>query len=345
LRRIAVLLVQLAFLYIGICIIVALTTGNPINFALWNASGVNKLQTVENFVVAGIDKDGYRTDLILFCQYDLTDNSLTAMQIPRDTKVNNKRNDKKINSAYGSPKKTEAMFDELESIVGIRADKYVIVSFKAFRELIDAIGGVEVNVPMRMYYTDPYQNLTIDLYPGEQLLDGRRAEMFMRFRQNLDGSGYPDGDIGRNAAQRKFYSAVTDKLLSGKTVLEGSLRTYREETYLHCRSQLEAIGQAIAQETRCAVEVHLNEGYPAVWNQEELYATVCAQLGADAPAHQAIPSLAGEDFSFYQKVVPGVFFFLGIGNTPELHTQNFSFDDEVILPLGVAFLKKLLALP
>lgn len=219
-RRIVAFLIQLAILYAGICIVVSLVTGNSISFALWNAGGVNRLQTVENFVVAGIDQDGYRTDLILFCQYDMTDNSLTAMQIPRDTKVDNKRNDKKINSAYGSPKKTEAMFDELESIVGIRPDKYVIVSFKGFRDLIDAIGGVEVDVPMRMYYTDPYQNLTIDLYPGEQLLDGRRAEMFMRFRKNLDGSGYPDGDIGRNAAQRDFYKAVMNKLLSGKTVLK-----------------------------------------------------------------------------------------------------------------------------
>ena len=52
--------------------------------------------------------------------------------------------------------------------------------------------------------------------------------------------------------------------------------------------------------------------------------------------------LAAEDFSFYQKRVPGVFFFLGAGNTPELHAPDFSFDDEAVLPAGLEFLKKLL---
>ena len=57
------------------------------------------------------------------------------------------------------------------------------------------------------------------------------------------------------------------------------------------------------------------------------------------------PSLAAEDFSFYQRQIPGVFFFLGIGDTPELHANNFDFDDEYVLPLGVEFLKKLARLP
>lgn len=219
-RRIVALLLRLVFFYVVICVIISLVNGTPINFALWNKAGVSQLQAVENFVVAGVDEDGYRTDLILFCQYDLTNNSLSAIQIPRDTRVNNNRNDKKINSAYGSPQKTEALFNEVESIVGIRPDKYVIVSFKGFRNLIDLIGGVEINVPMRMYYTDPTQNLVIDLQPGKQLLDGKKAEMFMRFRQNLDGTGYPNADIGRNAAQRDFYNAALKKLLNGKTVLK-----------------------------------------------------------------------------------------------------------------------------
>ena len=90
------------------------------------------------------------------------------------------------------------------------------------------------------------------------------------------------------------------------------------------------------------MEVYLNEGYPAVWNHEELYKTVCAALGTDAPALLEAPALAAEDFSFYQRAVPGVFFFLGVGQTAELHAPNFCFDDEAVLPKGVEFLKKLL---
>lgn len=142
----------------------------------------------------------------------------------------------------------------------------------------------------------------------------------------------------------KMTSGAVRNAVSGKTVLEGSLRTYREETFRHCRARLTAIGDALAAETGCGVEVYLNEGYPAVWNHEGLYETVRTGLGPDAPVPLDTPALAAEDFSFYQKEVPGVFFFLGVGNTAELHAPEFCFDDEAVLPKGVAFLKRLLVL-
>ena len=142
----------------------------------------------------------------------------------------------------------------------------------------------------------------------------------------------------------KMTSGTVRNAVSGKTVLEGSLRTYREETYRYCREQLEAIGRDIAAGTGCGVEVYLNEGYPAVWNHEGLYAEVCAALGSAAPALLDTPALAAEDFSFYQRAVPGVFFFLGAGAVPELHSPDFDFEDGAVLPAGVEFLKTLLML-
>lgn len=219
--RLAVaVLILLMIIYAGLAGAISIISGKPISFGIFSRAGLVKAGAARDFVVAGVDEEGYRTDLILFCRFDPSDNSIRALQIPRDTKVENKRSDKKINSAYGSSGKTETMFDEIESVIGIRPEDYVIISFKAFRELIDAIGGVEVEVPFRMYYTDPAQNLVIDLQKGMQLLDGRHAEMFMRFRYNNDGTGYQNGDIDRIAAQRKLYSAVADKLLSGGTVLK-----------------------------------------------------------------------------------------------------------------------------
>ncbi len=218
LRLIIAILVLLTLIYIGFQGAVSIITGQPIKFGF--SSGAVHSNKVQDFVVAGVDDDGYRTDLILFCRYNMSDNSINVLQIPRDTKVETDRYDKKINSAYGSPEKEQTLFDEIEGLIGIRPEKSVIVSFKAFREIIDAIGGVEIDVPIRMYYHDPVQNLTIDLFPGLQLLNGRRAEMFMRFRQNDDGSGYPNGDIDRVAAQKGFYQAAADKLLSGSTILK-----------------------------------------------------------------------------------------------------------------------------
>lgn len=142
----------------------------------------------------------------------------------------------------------------------------------------------------------------------------------------------------------KMVSGTVRNAVSGKTVLEGSLRTYREETYRECRAGLEKLGRDVAAESGCAVDVYLNEGYPAVWNHEGLYREICAELGDAAPAALDAPALAAEDFSFYQQRVPGVFFFLGVGNTPELHAPDFSFRDEAVLPAGVEFLKKLLLL-
>jgi len=142
----------------------------------------------------------------------------------------------------------------------------------------------------------------------------------------------------------KMTSGTVRNAVSGRTVLEGSLRTYREETYQYCRDRLAAIGDDLAAETGCGVEVYLNEGYPAVWNHEGLYEAVCSGLGPDAPALLETPALAAEDFSFYQREVPGLFCFLGVGNTAELHAPEFCFDDEAVLPKGVEFLKKLLYL-
>ena len=143
----------------------------------------------------------------------------------------------------------------------------------------------------------------------------------------------------------KMVSGSVRNAVSGHTVLEGSLRTYREDIFRFCRQQLQDIGKSLAAETGCTVSVNLSEGYPAVWNHEELYAKLCAQLGADAPHSLDAPALAAEDFSFYQQFTPGVFFFLGVGKTAELHAPNFNFDDETVLPAGVEFLKKLLLLP
>lgn len=140
----------------------------------------------------------------------------------------------------------------------------------------------------------------------------------------------------------KMTSGTVRNAVSGETVLEGSLRTYREEIHCFCKAQLEAIGRDISAGSGCGVEVYLNEGYPAVWNHEGLYREVCAGLGSDAPALLDAPALAAEDFAFYQRVVPGVFFFLGTGRTPELHAPDFNFDDETVLPRGVEFLKRLL---
>lgn len=142
----------------------------------------------------------------------------------------------------------------------------------------------------------------------------------------------------------KMESGEVRNAISGRTELQGSLRTYSENTFGFCRRQLQDIGKAVAGETGCKIDVHLSEGYPAVWNHEALYAEIAAELGGDMAQLLPEPALAAEDFSFYQQYVPGVFFFLGAGDVPALHSPEFAFNDETVLPQGLKFLKKLLLL-
>lgn len=141
----------------------------------------------------------------------------------------------------------------------------------------------------------------------------------------------------------KMVSGAVRNAVSGKTVLEGSLRTFREETQSLARQGLERIGREIAAETGCGAEVYLNAGYPAVWNHEELFETVRSAV-PELLHPLDTPTLTAEDFSFYQRRAPGVFFLLGVGDTAELHSPEFCFDDERVLPQGVEFLKRLLLL-
>jgi len=177
-----------------------------------------------NVLIGGVDEDGTRTDLLMVAQYSFKAGTCNILQVPRDLKVETARWDKKINSAYGWNNGSEVLKQEIKQALGLEIDKYVIVSFKGFRDIIDAIGGVEVDVPMRMSYHDPYQGgpggYVIDLQKGPQLLDGRKAEMFMRFRQNDNGTGYAEGDVGRIRAQRQFYDALMDKVVSARGVLQ-----------------------------------------------------------------------------------------------------------------------------
>ena len=195
-----------------IVLVVFIIVGFNMGKSMFGDNAKSRLTDVTNLLVAGVDIDGYRTDLMLFVQVDKTKGRVSVLQIPRDTKVNNRRNDKKINSAYFSG--IDTLNNEIESVIGMRADFFATITFGAFRDIVDALGGVTVDVPIDMNYHDPVQGLTIELEKGKQKLDGEHAMMFMRFRKNDDGTGYAMGDLDRNAAQKQFYSAVMKKAIS-----------------------------------------------------------------------------------------------------------------------------------
>ena len=131
--------------------------------------------------------------------------------------------------------------------------------------------------------------------------------------------------------------------IAADAVLEGSLRAFTLEDFADLRRRCEEITVQVGQESGCAMELTFSEGYPPVTNDPALVAAIETQLGADAPRRYEGLALTTEDFAWYQQEMPGVFFFLGVGDTEELHSARFTFDERV-LERGRAFYGKLLDL-
>ena len=135
-------------------------------------------------------------------------------------------------------------------------------------------------------------------------------------------------DVFRLLKFGRMESGTVRNALSAHTRLEGSLRAFQDEVFESLRDGLTAIGRDVQQETGCNVQVQFAEGYRAVINPPELYHKVAELM--DLGELEA-PSMTSEDFSFYQRRVPGLFMFLGVGNTPALHSDTFDFDEEILL--------------
>ncbi len=174
-----------------------------------------------NVLLLGLESK--RSDTIMLVSYDSKSKTGDVISIPRDSYVERdgfvNSGNNKINSVY-AVKGIEGLSEIIYHITGIKPDKYVTIDYDGVRAAVDAIGGVEVDVPFHMRYTDPYANppLDIDIPAGKQLIKGDRAMEFLRFRKtNYPGySGYSNGDLGRIEAQQNFVKAAIKKALSLK---------------------------------------------------------------------------------------------------------------------------------
>jgi LCP family protein required for cell wall assembly len=155
-----------------------------------------------------------RTDTIMVLNYNPTNKKLNVVSIPRDTLININDRNAKINAAYaigGYPK----IKSEAENLLNIKINYIVKIDYNAFREIVDAIGGIEMKIERNMIYDDEGQNLHINFKAGETVtLDGKKAEEFFRWRKNNDGSGFANGDLDRIENQQKFISKFVDKCTS-----------------------------------------------------------------------------------------------------------------------------------
>ena len=144
-------------------------------------------------------------------------------------------------------------------------------------------------------------------------------------------------DIRRLLKFGHLQSGTVRNAISAHTRMEGGLRAFSDEVFFGLRDRLFEIAEEVEKEFGCTVKVHTSNGYPAIHNPPELY----EKVSKIAPfEYLPEPSMTTEDFSWYQRYIPGMFFFLGLGENPALHSDNFDFDESV-LPIGADFFEKI----
>lgn len=209
-------------------------TADPITGEMPSGAPENAARKKEfyTFLVVGRDTGGGgNTDTLMLAAYDVPNQKLTVMSIPRDTMVDARHpgSNKKINAVWnlglhyaekGSEKKgIDYLKEAVGDMTGITPDFHVIVNWEAFGRLVDAIGGVDFEVPFEMQYKDPTQDLVIDQAAGMRHLSGDDAMQVVRWRHNNSYSvQYADADLGRIRTQQALMKEIVKKCLKIENV-------------------------------------------------------------------------------------------------------------------------------
>lgn len=178
-------------------------------------------------LLVGLDKSKGLTDVLMVGVMDVEKNAIKVISVPRDLEIdftdenfahikeNNPDNQVrfcKLNEIYSLTGHNERAFRDLKEVIsiitGLEIDYMARIDVDGFSDLVDAVGGVEFDVPERMYYPDPFQDLYIDLQAGYQMLDGDKAEQLVRYRH------YKMGDLQRIKVQQEFMVALFDKIMN-----------------------------------------------------------------------------------------------------------------------------------
>lgn len=151
----------------------------------------------------------YRTDSIILARVDPIGGKITLVSIQRDTKVDlDEYGTQKINAAYalgGAP----LLIETVSELAGVPISNYAEIDFDSFVSVVDALGGIDVTVPIDINDEDAHINLTA----GEQTLNGEQALGLCRARHAYDS--YGSGDYYRTSNQRMVLGAILKKGLNG----------------------------------------------------------------------------------------------------------------------------------
>ncbi|MBN8193771.1 LCP family protein [Bacillus sp. NTK074B] len=158
-----------------------------------------------------------RSDTLMVATFNPDDGKMQLLSIPRDTLVDIADMDvkTKINAAYAYGGK-ENTIETVENFLDIPIDYYVTVNFDAFKNIVDVLGGITVDVPFNFTQnSDDRVAEKLEFTEGPMDLDGREALAYARMRLQD-----PMGDLGRNERQKQVVESVIDELASAKTLLK-----------------------------------------------------------------------------------------------------------------------------
>ena len=163
-----------------------------------------------NILIVGCDEieNHGRADTIVFLSISPKTKDVLILSIPRDTRVEIPgRGMDKINHAYafGGEK---LISKTVSSFLDAPIHFYAVADFNGFVNIIDELGGVEIDVEKEMHYVDKAGGVEINLYPGKQILDGEKSLQYIRFRHDKLG------DLGRIKRQQKLALAVIKKMMN-----------------------------------------------------------------------------------------------------------------------------------
>lgn len=217
------------------------------------------------FLLIGVDaerfndnvKNGKRSDTMMLCKVNTETGKIDIMSLPRDSRVPVKGNLDKLNHshAYGG---TKLVMQTVRDFTGLDIDYYVKVDYGLVKEVVDTVGGVNINVPFDMKYDDPSAEppLHIDLKQGDQVLDGDKAIQFLRWRHNNPGMATPGdgGDIGRVERQQYFMKELAKKSMDTRNLFK--LIKLAESAYNNIDTNIDLI--TIAQMSKSVKDIDLN---------------------------------------------------------------------------------------
>ena len=158
------------------------------------------------------------------------------------------------------------------------------------------------------------------------------------YRRAAEAEAMWPQEVYRRVHFGKMESGCQCNVVSDLTRMEGTVRAFQDDVFFGILDALNRAANEIAAESGCRVQMETSMGYPAVMNPPELYDRVRA-AGADFEELDH-PVMITEDFSWYQRHLPGLYFFLGIGPSPALQADNFNFDESA-LDTGADFLESI----